>query len=263
MIGKSVNSEEAKYIIETKKNSKNIYSKIAPPNTFKMRSSNQVAKKPRIFQKYEKTPQSNQIDNPYINYNSNFAKRSSFISNNTAFISNIDSNIKLSQNINSSFREKIKIIKGNLFSNKNNNIISPKKLIIGKMRVNINNNNKTDNNKKKMPVQIFIKNKSVYIKKDRNNILKSFKENSTNYEDKKIKENTNNEIKNEIKNEINNEINNEIKNEINYNDIDNDFIKEKYDNLLENTRNLLLNYQKIVEYYQEKDKNNTSKIDNS
>lgn len=242
MIGKKVNSEEAKYIIETKKNSKNIYSKIAPPNTFKMRTSNQVSKKPKIFQRYEKTPQSNQISNPYINYNSNFAKRSSFISNNTAFISNVDSNIKLSQNINSSFREKIKIIKGNLFNNQNN-IISPKKLIMGKMKVN-NNNNKTDNNKIKMPVQIFVKNKSVYIKKDRNNILKSFKENTTNYEEKKKKILKNNELKKEIKNEIN------------YNNINNDFIKEKYDDLLEKTRNLLLNYQKIVEYYQEREKNN-------
>lgn len=242
MIGKKVNSEEAKYIIETKKNSKNIYSKIAPPNTFKMRTSNQVSKKPKIFQRYEKTPQSNQISNPYINYNSNFAKRSSFISNNTAFISNVDSNIKLSQNINSSFREKIKIIKGNLFNNQNN-IISPKKLIMGKMKVN-SNNNKTDNNKIKMPVQIFVKNKSVYIKKDRNNILKSFKENTTNYEEKKKKILKNNELKKEIKNEIN------------YNNINNDFIKEKYDDLLEKTRNLLLNYQKIVEYYQEREKNN-------
>ena len=251
MIGKSANSEEAKYIIETKKNSKNIYSKIAPPNTFKMRTSNQVSKKPKIFQRYEKTPQSNQISNPYINYNSNFAKRSSFISNNTAFISNVDSNIKLSQNINSSFREKIKIIKGNLFSNQNN-IISPKKLIMGKMKINANNNNnKNDNNNKvKMPVQIFMKNKSVYIKKDRNNILKSFKENTTNYEDKKNKEK-------------NNEIKNEIKSEINYNNIDNNFIKEKYDDLLEKTRNLLLNYQKIVEYYQMKEKNNTNKNEDS
>jgi hypothetical protein len=254
MIGKSVNSEEAKYIIETKKNSKNIYSKIAPPNTFKMRTSNQLSKKPKIFQRYEKTPQSNQISNPYINYNSNFAKRSSFISNNTAFISNVDSNIKLSQNINSSFREKIKIIKGNLFSNQNN-IVSPKKLIMGKMKVNVNNtnnNNRPENNKIKMPVQIFVKNKSVYIKKDRNNILKSFKENTTsNYEDKKKKEIKNSQI---IK---------EVKNEINYNNIDNDLIKEKYDELLEKTKNLLLNYQKIVEYYQEKEKNNTSKIEDN
>ena len=174
--------------------------------------------------------------------------------NDTAFISNVDSNIKLSQNINSSFREKIKIIKGNLFSNQNN-IVSPKKLIMGKMKVNVNNtnnNNRPENNKIKMPVQIFVKNKSVYIKKDRNNILKSFKENTTsNYEDKKKKEIKNSQI---IK---------EVKNEINYNNIDNDLIKEKYDELLEKTKNLLLNYQKIVEYYQEKEKNNTSKIEDN
>ena len=71
------------------------------------------------------------------------------------------------------------------------------------MKVNVNNtnnNNRPENNKIKMPVQIFVKNKSVYIKKDRNNILKSFKENTTsNYEDKKKKEIKNSQIIKEVK----------------------------------------------------------------
>ena len=143
MIGKIENqiNPRDKYIDESKITNKNIYSKIAPPNTFKRRNTNQNTKKTKLFQRFEKTPQSNQIDtNSYISYksnNSNFSKRTSFISNNKTFISNADSNIKLYQNVNSSFREKIKIIKGNLFNNQNN-IISPKKLVTGKMKVNIN-----------------------------------------------------------------------------------------------------------------------------
>ena len=36
----------------------------------------------------------------------------------------------------------------------------------------------------------------------------------------------------------------------------NNSVKEKYDYLFEKTRNLLSNYQKIVEYYQKKEKEN-------
>ena len=246
MIGKIENqiNPRDKYIDESKITNKNIYSKIAPPNTFKRRNTNQNTKKTKLFQRFEKTPQSNQIDtNPYISYksnNSNFSKRTSFISNNKTFISNADSNIKLYQNVNSSFREKIKIIKGNLFNNQNN-IISPKKLVTGKMKVNINY--KIDNHKLKLPGQYITKNKSVYVKKEKNNILKNFDESLKLKDNKKI------------------EINNNIKNETNFNN-DNDNIKEKYDFLLEKTRNLLNNYQKIVDYYQEKEKNNKNKMEN-
>ena len=243
MIGKIGNqiSSRDKYIDNSKITTKNIYSKIAPPNTFKRRNTNQIIKNPKIFQRYENTPQSNQISNPYINYNSNnnsnFSKRTSYIASNNTFISNADSNMKLSQNINSSFKEKIKIIKGNLFNNQNN-IISPKKLIIGKMKVNINY--KIDNNKIKLPIQYIAKNKSVYVKKDKNNFLKNIEE----------KENKKDEINKNIKDDIN--INNDIDN-----------IKEKYDFLLEKTRNLLSNYQKIIEFYQEKERKNNNKIDDN
>ena len=239
-IGNQIGSRD-KFIEDSKITTKNIYSKIAPPNTFKRRNTNQISKNPKIFQRYENTPQSNQISNPYINYNSNnnsnFSKRTSYISSNNTFISNADSNMKLSQNINSSFKEKIKIIKGNLFNNPNN-IISPKKLIIGKMKVNINY--KIDNKKIKLPIQYIAKNKSVYVKKDKNNFLKNFEEKAYKKDEKNIN----------TKDNIN-------KN----NDIDN--IKEKYDFLLEKTRNLLSNYQKIVEFYQEKEKNNNKIGDNS
>ena len=42
------------------------------------------------------------------NNNTNFLKRIWYLSSKNTFISNADSNIKLSQNINSSFKEKIK-----------------------------------------------------------------------------------------------------------------------------------------------------------
>ena len=219
-IGNQIGSRD-KFIEDSKITTKNIYSKIAPPNTFKRRNTNQISKNPKIFQRYENTPQSNQISNPYINYNSNnnsnFSKRTSYISSNNTFISNADSNMKLSQNINSSFKEKIKIIKGNLFNNQNNN-----------------------NNKIKLPIQYIAKNKSVYVKKDKNNFLKNIEE----------KENKKDEINKNIKDDIN--INNDIDN-----------IKEKYDFLLEKTRNLLSNYQKIIEFYQEKEKEKNNKIDDN
>lgn len=242
-IGNQINQRD-KIIEDSKIPTKNIYSKIAPPNTFKRRNTNQNLKKPKIFKRFEKTPQSNQINsNPYINFNlnnSNFTKRTSYIPKNNAFKSNVDSNKKLSQNINSSFREKIKIIKGNLF-NKPNNITSPKKLVNGTMKVDINY--KIDNHKIKLPVQYIAKNKSVYIKKEKNIILKNFDESLKLKENEKV------------------ELNNNIKNQTKFNN-DNDNIKEKYDYLLKKTKNLLNNYQKIVDYYQEKGKNDNDKTQN-
>ena len=232
-IGNEINNSRRKFIEDSKIPSKNIYLKIAPPNTFKRRNTNQT-NKPKIFQRYEKTPHSNQISNPYINFNnSNFPKRTSFISSNNTFNTNVDSNNKLSQNSNSNFREKIKIIKGNLVNNPNN-IISPKKLSSGIMKLNINY--KSDNNKIKYPIQFIAKNKSVYVKKERNSIIKNLNENL-------------------LKNEGNKSIEKNNDNRKKYNK-ENYSVKGKYDYLLEKTRNLLSNYQKIVEYYQEKEKEN-------
>jgi len=223
-----------KYINDSKIAKKNIYSKIAPPNTFKRRTVNKIA--PKIIQRYEKSSQSNQISNPFINYNSNFSKRSSLILNNqNNLISNEDSNIKLSKNINSSFREKIKIMKGNLFSNDPTNIISPKKIVNEKMRVNLNN--KIENNLVKMPNQYITKYKSVYSKKGKNQILQKY----------------NDIINNNIEKMDKNDNNTKFKSNTNINE-ENNFIKDKYDYLLERTKKLLSDYQQIVEYYQEREK---------
>ena len=74
-IGNEINNSGGKFIEYSKMPTKNIYLKIAPPNTFKRRNTNQT-NKPKIFQRYEKTSQSNQVSNPYINFNnSNFPKR--------------------------------------------------------------------------------------------------------------------------------------------------------------------------------------------
>lgn len=211
----------------------NIYSKIAPPNTFKNRNNNQVA--PKIFQRYDKTIQSNQVINPYINYKSNFNKKS-FISNSNIIESYQNSNIKLLNNINSSYREnKVnKVMKGNLFNKNLNNIISPKNAMIQTTKTNIN---KLENNKKKMKNQYIIKNKSVYIKKGKNTFFNNYNENKINSAFKKVEkiQNNNNDIDN-FKNDENN------------------FIKNKYDYLLKRTQNLLSNYQHIIDYYQNKEK---------
>ena len=245
MIGNQISNSGEKFKYNSKITTKNIYSKIAPPNTFQRRNTNQVIKKPRIYNRYEKTPQTNQMSTPQINYDSNFSKRTSFISNNT-YLSNADSNNKLSQNSNSSFREKIKIIKGNLFNNPVN-MISPKKLIIGKFKVNISGN-KAENFKIKVPTQYIAKHKSVYVKEDKNNLIK-------NYDNENLVElKMNNNI--EKTDDTNTNLNNIF---LNSNNDSND-VKEKYDFLLERTRTLLSNYQKIVEYYQEKEKNHINKI---
>ena len=228
--GNLINNIGGKNINNKLITNKNIYSKIAPPNTFKRRTSNKI--EPKILQRYEKNSQTNQISNPFINYKADFTKRSSLILNNqNIFIPNADSDSKLPHNINSSFRDKIKIIKGNLFNNNESyNIISPKKTVNDKMRININNKNL--NNAIKMPNKYIIKYKSVYSKKGKN--LKRY-----------------DHILN--KDEKSNNIHNNIKNNKNINE-ENDFIKDKYDYLLERTKNLLLNYQQIVNYYQEKEK---------
>ena len=215
---------------EPKINSKNIYSKIAPPNTFKRRNTNQMLKKPKIIQRYDNTPQTNQLNNLYLNNNSN---RTSLKSNNNTLVLKPNSDIKLYQNVNSSFIEKIKIVKGSLFNN--SSIISPKKIGIdtNKIRtnnnnnININNSNRVlDNKNIVLKNQIIKKHNSVYQKNNRMNHL--------------IQKNDNIIIE---------------KNNSKYdNNKDNLYIKNKYDFLLEKTRNLLVNYQKIVDYYQEKEK---------
>ena len=215
---------------EPKINSKNIYSKIAPPNTFKRRNTNQMLKKPKIIQRYDNTPQTNQLNNLYLNNNSN---RTSLKSNNNTLVLKPNSDIKLYQNVNSSFIEKIKIVKGSLFNN--SSIISPKKIGIdtNKIRtnnnnnININNSNRVlDNKNIVLKNQIIKKHNSVYQKNNRMNHL--------------IQKNDNTIIE---------------KNNSKYdNNKDNLYIKNKYDFLLEKTRNLLFNYQKIVDYYQEKEK---------
>ena len=105
----------------------------------------------------------------------------------------------------------------------------------------VNFNYRIDNNKIKLPIQYIAKNKSVYVKKDKNNIIKSFEGNA------KINKHRNDEINKNIKNDIDNK------------GIDN--IKEKYDFLLEKTRNLLGDYQRLIEFYQEKEKNSKDKIE--
>ena len=218
---------------EPKINSKNIYSKIAPPNTFKRRNTNQMLKKPKIIQRYDNTPQTNQLNNLCLNNNSN---RTSLKSNNNTLVLKPNSDIKLCQNVNSSFIEKIKIVKGSLFNN--SSIISPKKIVIDKNKIRTNNNNNInnininnsnrvlDNKNIVLKHQIVKKHNSVYHKNDRMNHL--------------IQKNDNPIIEN-----------NNLKDD---NNKDNLYIKNKYDFLLEKTRNLLINYQKIVDYYQEREK---------
>ena len=220
---------------DSKITKKNLYSKIAPPNTFKNRNDKQDA--PKIFQRYEKNIYSSQITNPYINAKSNYSKKS-FISNNNIFDLYPDSDIKLSNNINSSYRE-AKLVKGNLFNNNLNNIKSPKNVIIQKTKNNINRLEKNISKNK-----YIIKNKSVYVKKGKNNILNNYNPNKINGEIKKAKTN-------KVKDNVNVNI---VKND---NDINS--IKEKYDFLLKKTQNLLSKYQHIVEYYQNKEKENNIK----
>ena len=74
---KIINPNE-KYISSVKLTNKNneIYSKIAPPNTFQRRNQNQILRSSNIFQRKEKSPRANQIIKPFLN-NSNFIKNNS------------------------------------------------------------------------------------------------------------------------------------------------------------------------------------------
>ena len=207
---KTINSNE-KYISDSKLTNKNnnIYSKIAPPNTFKKRNQNQILRGSKLFQKNEISPTSNKIIKPFIN-------KSNILKNNSISKSHIILN---DLKINSSYREKTKLIKGNnIFinnnmNNSNNLIVTPKKLLFTKIKVKANN---IDLNK-----------------------YKTEKENIYNKKEKETKKFISNNSKNE-------------NNKINYKNID---IKEKYDLLLNKTKALLSNYQNIIDYYQEKEKN--------
>ena len=194
----------------------NIYSKIAPPNTFKRRNPNQILRGSKMYKNYDKSPRINQIINPYKNS------------------SNEMKNSFLSKSINNN------IIKGKFFLNKNNinnidnshkAIITPKKILFGTIKVK--NSNKVDFNK---------------YKTERQNISSAKVNIANSYKNKYIK------LKEDNINNDNNKDNSNIivKKHLNY---ENNSIKERYNFLLEKTKNLLNNYQKIIEYYQQKEKN--------
>lgn len=207
---KIINSNE-QYISESKITNRNnkIYSKIAPPNTFKKKNPNQILRGSKILQRNEKSPKSNKIINPYIN-NSNIIKNNS-ISKSHIILNDFK--------INSSFRDKTKFIKSNnIFINNNINnshnlIVTPKKLLFAKMNIK---GNKINFNKNKTEIQNItnritkeeVDSKRIYVNNIKNN--------------KRVKDND---------------------------------IKEKYDLLLKRTKELLNNYQNIIDYYQEREKN--------
>ena len=145
---KIINSNE-KYISDSKLANKtnNIYSKIAPPNTFKKRNQNQILRGSKLFQRNEKSPRSNQIIKPFLKNNS--ISKSHLILN----------EFKIS----SSFRDKTNLIKGNnIFINNNidnsqNLIVTPKKLLFTKIKVK---GNKIDFNKYKTEKE-YIYNKKI------------------------------------------------------------------------------------------------------
>ena len=212
---KIINSTNNKYISDSKlKNTNNnIYSKIAPPNTFIRRNQNQILRGSKLFQRKEKSPKSIQMIKPFMN-NSNIIKNNNSISKSHMILNDLK--------INSSYRDKARLISGNnIFNNNLNNshnlIITPKKLLFTKIKIK---GNKIDYNK-----------------------YKTEKENTSN---KKLG------IEQDIKKIL---IINGSKNKKNIINIKNNDIKEKYDLLLDKTRTLLSNYQKIIDYYQEKEKN--------
>ena len=145
---KIINSNE-KYISDSKLANKtnNIYSKIAPPNTFKKRNQNQILRGSKLFQRNEKSPRSNQIIKPFLKNNS--ISKSHLILN----------EFKIS----SSFRDKTNLIKGNnIFINNNidnsqNLIVTPKKFLFTKIKVK---GNKIDFNKYKTEKE-YIYNKKI------------------------------------------------------------------------------------------------------
>ena len=203
-----INSNE-KYLTNSKiiNKEQNIYSKIAPPNTFKKRNPNQILRGSKVLKRNEKSPDSYRIINPYIN-------KTNLIKNNSISKSHMILN---EFKINSSYRDKNKLIKGNnnIFINNNMNnshnfIITPKKILFAKIKVK---GNKIDFNK--------------------------YKSENQNISNKKLEIKNNNFITKSIKKEIN---------------IENINIKEKYDSLIQRTKILLSNYQNIIDYYQEKEK---------
>ena len=212
---KIINTTNNKYISDSKlKNTNNnIYSKIAPPNTFIRRNQNQILRGSKLFQRKEKSPKSIQMVKPFMN-NSNIIKNNNSISKSHMILNDLK--------INSSYRDRARLISGNnIFNNNLNNshnlIITPKKLLFTKIKIK---GNKIDYNK-----------------------YKTEKENTSN---KKLG------IEQDIKKIL---IINGSKNKKNIINIKNNDIKEKYDLLLDKTRTLLSNYQKIINYYQEKEKN--------
>ena len=216
---KIINTNE-KYISDSKITNKNIYSKIAPPNTFIKKNPNQILRGSKVLKKREKSPNSNRVLNPYI-YKSNIIKNNS-ISKSHVILNDFK--------INSSYRGgKVKLIKGkniftnNKMNNSHNFIVTPKKILFAKIQVN-SNGNKLDFNNYKNEKQDNSNKKS----KEENEIKKSFY------------------------------ISKSIKKQLIYKNND---IKEKYDLLLQKTRNLLSNYQSIIDYYQEKEKNEGCKND--
>ena len=212
---KIINPTNNKYISDSKlKNTNNnIYSKIAPPNTFIRRNQNQILRGSKLFQKKEKSPKSIQMVKPFLN-NSNIIKNNNSISKSHMILNDLK--------INSSYRDKARLISGSsIFNNNLNNshnlIITPKKLLFTKIKIK---GNKIDYNKYKTEKE-NTSNKKLGIEQD---IRKIFIMNNT-------------------------------KNKKNLINIKNNGIKEKYDLLLDKTRTLLSNYQKIIDYYQEKEKN--------
>ena len=212
---KIINSTNNKYISDSKlKNTNNnIYSKIAPPNTFIRRNQNQILRGSKLFQRKEKSPKSIQMVKPFMN-NSNIIKNNNSISKSHMILNDLK--------INSSYRDKARLISGNnIFNNNLNNshnlIITPKKLLFTKIKIK---GNKIDYNKYKTEKE-NTSNKKLGIEQDFKKIL----------------------------------IINGSKNKKNIINIKNNDIKEKYDLLLDKTRTLLSNYQKIIDYYQEKEKN--------
>ena len=219
-INNSIKTSE-KYITDSKITNKNIYSKIAPPNTFikKNPNHNNILRGSKVLKKREQSPNTNRIVNPYI-YNSNIIKNNS-ISKSHIILNDFK--------INSSYRGKVKLVNGNnnnifnnnKMNNSHNFIITPKKILFAKIQTN-SNGNKLDFNKYKTEKQ----NNSGKKIKNENEIKKCFY------------------------------INKNIKKQLNYKNSD---IKEKYDLLLQKTRNLLVNYQGIIDYYQKKEKNEGDK----
>lgn len=236
-VEKNPNIAEKK-IKESKINSAFVYSKIAPPNTFKRRNTNQqILKKPRILQRYDNTPQTNQLSSLYINNNN--SNRASLKSKNNTLVLKPNTDIKISTKVNSSFIDKIKSVNGSLFNN--NLIFSPKRIIVEKIKTKSNDNtSRLVENK-----NLLIKSHIYEIKKNNNSLYsKTNKINNMNKVIQKI----------ELKNDKSNKNEKKAEKMEKVDKIDNLYIKNKYDFLLEKTRNLLCGYQKIVDYYQEKEK---------